>query len=155
MKYQSNGNKIEAAHSYGNSGCNPNCVTAFNGSAFLAGKYTALEMFIGNFTLTKSWNLGGDEIFVARLDTFLFTNITEQNPELQISIYPNASDGKFNIRFTPSKKNKIGIFDCVGKEIYSSIIFGEKQIDLSECKNGIYFLRVEENSKAIKIIIDH
>ena len=63
----------------------------------------------------------------------------------KISIDPNPSKGTINIRI---EKNidKIIIINILGKEVFESID-GLKQIDISNLKQGIYFIRIQSQGK--------
>lgn len=72
------------------------------------------------------------------------------------AIFPNPSDGKFQLLFTgnTSQVNSIVIFNSQGQKLYSSPVF-QSGFDLSGRAPGIYFMHVQQNSKAtnLKIVI--
>jgi len=84
-------------------------------------------------------------------------NLTNNN--LNIKIYPNPSDGNFNIIFDDIIMHDavIEIFDIQGKSLYkNSININTKSIDISNFSKGIYFLKVRTNNevKVEKIILE-
>ncbi len=86
-----------------------------------------------------------------------------ENRKMQLfSLYPNPTNGKFNIVFTdiPTAEGKVDIHDVTGR-LHLSIIFQQGQsivpIDLSESSRGIFFVRLEtlNKSQVHRIIISH
>lgn len=78
--------------------------------------------------------------------------IDEKQNSNMFAVFPNPTDGKITIDFKDKAQNcNIYILNNVGQEIYSEkenkIYSGVKTIDLSEFKNGIYFVNIEINSK--------
>ncbi len=81
--------------------------------------------------------------------------IEENDLANAIDIYPNPSNGIFNVRWNASgtQKLKLSIYNSMGQEIMHSENFGinsaaEKQIDLSGFPSGIYFVSIENGSGA-------
>ena len=75
-----------------------------------------------------------------------YTSITENNFDGKINIYPNPTNGLFNIE--SKMELYYSIYDYSGKEIVS----GKKdcniqQLDLSNFKSGIYLLKLHNNQQ--------
>ncbi len=69
------------------------------------------------------------------------TGIAENKLQSTITVYPNPSNGKFNISFDQSVKNDISIYNMLGEKIYQSAITNPKsEIDLSNQAKGVYFI---------------
>jgi N-acetylneuraminic acid mutarotase len=71
--------------------------------------------------------------------------IADIMPSSRFRVYPNPSDGIFNIGLTPEgseKINGIEIFNSQGLHVFMSS-FSETKIDLSSQPNGLYFIRAE------------
>ena len=72
--------------------------------------------------------------------------------EMKISVYPNPSNGIFNIlldgRFT-NKGGELTIFSPTGSVVFSEQISEKKnyQVDIRSLANGIYFLKIHENGR--------
>ena len=72
-----------------------------------------------------------------------------------IKIYPNPSNGIFNIEINNAENNKyfIKVFDVLGSVIYHKEINDthsiKQQIDLSAYAKGIYFLSVESGYNVV------
>jgi len=75
--------------------------------------------------------------------------------EKAIHIYPNPSDGLFNIEINsiPNKEVSIKIFNAIGSNIYTERIFitseMKKQVDLSNYPKGIYIVSIESENGII------
>lgn len=86
------------------------------------------------------------------------TSIDAVDADPGVSIYPNPSDGIFNINYT--KANNIRVVNMLGsilsEEKVSESAPGTKNIDLSGFANGIYWINVSntEGSKNYKVILN-
>ena len=69
-----------------------------------------------------------------------------------IGIYPNPSNGVFSIKLGEFVPNKIEIIDLMGKIIYSQKEFTNNQeitLNLSSISNGIYLIKIANDSQSI------
>lgn len=90
-----------------------------------------------------------DEISI----TFIsMTNIENSNTEGAFNIFPNPSDGIFNIKTEAYYEYKI--YDFNSRILYKTKAHGNTCINLSNESKGIYFLEIEINGKTqiIKLI---
>jgi len=82
----------------------------------------------------------------------------------ELKVYPNPSDGRFNLSFDYNGKEKLSakVFDITGKQVKNiseDLVTGETTVtatvDLESPSSGIYFLRIELDSKTLtkKIIV--
>ena len=69
-----------------------------------------------------------------------------------VSVYPNPSNGKFQVSCPKSQVSTLEIFNVMGEKFYSST---QSEIDISSQPNGIYFLRgkTSEGIFSRKIIV--
>jgi hypothetical protein len=110
------------------------------------------------FETTSLISAGGDDIFVAKLDGT--TGINEWNIEENTAIYPNPSNGIFNIDSNERLEmtDELNIFNLMGKKIYSSNMHlpDVLTIDISSQPNGIYLLQIKKEKGIVskKIIIN-
>ncbi len=77
--------------------------------------------------------------------------------ETQISVYPNPSNGIFNVKTSSNDVSNIYIYDMSGKIIYSNILNTDvNTIDISNQANGLYLIKVQTNDEIIikKVIKD-
>lgn len=96
----------------------------------------------------------------------LGTQIGKTDSKLEMAemkMFPNPHDGKFNLSFNLKNKGdaKVSIFNIEGKEVYSeklSNFSGEynKDIDISNNKKGIYFVKIEQgsHSQVKKVVLE-
>jgi len=98
------------------------------------------------------------ELFEAPLNTSI--NSIRARANLISNIYPNPVTGGFlyvNLN-TSNSKQKIEIFDAMGRILYvkEKFIETEFNIDVSRFRKGMYFLKVQNNEKVAskKIFID-
>jgi len=82
----------------------------------------------------------------------------------EINVFPNPSDGRFQLSFEYSEKGEINakVFDITGKQVKNiteDLVIGETAvtatIDLESPGSGIYFIRIEMGGKMLtkKIIV--
>jgi len=79
----------------------------------------------------------------------IITSTKENDFENIVKVYPNPSDGVFNISMSDLKNEtyKLNVLNIVGEKVYSQTIKNNKeQINLSALNKGVYFLNVS-NSK--------
>ncbi|MDZ4665805.1 MAG: ice-binding family protein [Bacteroidota bacterium] len=73
-------------------------------------------------------------------------------------VYPNPTKGKFELLHTEETNtiNSIDIFNSEGVKVYTPIDFQSK-FDLSNNASGIYFMRIQQNSKVtnLKLILNN
>lgn len=88
----------------------------------------------------------------------LTTQIGNADNQLEtenIAMYPNPSDGKFNLNFNLKNKGdaEITVFNMEGKKVFNEKLpnfVGEynKPIDISSNNKGVYFLKIEQGKHA-------
>jgi hypothetical protein len=73
-----------------------------------------------------------------------------KNKEVEVSVYPNPAADKVYIETKAIIESKL--LDLLGKEV---IITQEKEIDVSNLQQGVYFLSIKTSSGALtkKIIV--
>ena len=72
-------------------------------------------------------------------------NVTESTLE-EVSVYPNPSNGVFNVNTSLNETLNANVFDVAGKLIYTSTLSNSSTIDLSNFGKGTYILELS-NSK--------
>lgn len=68
--------------------------------------------------------------------------VKQVKPELPFRIYPNPSDGKFNLDMPDAGEYRITVISAYGQELFN-LTPGETKLDLSELADGIYLLNVQ------------
>jgi hypothetical protein len=85
--------------------------------------------------------------------------VSQENEEYTIALYPNPSDGKFEIALYHEQSNiqmTVNVVNIQGQVIYTgSIINGVNYIDLGSLDSGVYFVNVEDGntSERMKIVL--
>ena len=94
------------------------------------------------------------------IDDFVINGtLSNQNFELQnMVLYPNPSNGIFNLNAGLNKISSIDVYDVTGKIVWSKKDFevsnAEIQLNLSAASQGIYFVKIAtENQSTVKRII--
>ena len=78
------------------------------------------------------------------------TSIENSRVKSWVNIYPNPSNGFFNVEFSAESRSKeydIGVFDLTGRSIFSRVVPADRfsyseSIDLTYVEKGIYFVKV-------------
>lgn len=78
-----------------------------------------------------------------------------KNEVLDFKIYPNPASDFITIESNNLKVSAIAIYDILGKQVLSQKELTDNQLDVSNLKNGIYFLNISANGNSItkKVII--
>lgn len=82
-----------------------------------------------------------------------------ENEELSFAVYPNPANNIINISTKGTDGTSvIRITDVLGKVVLQETISENKQLDVSEFKNGVYLINVIENgvsTKSKRIVVRH
>lgn len=84
--------------------------------------------------------------------------IKETKQTASFSIFPNPSDEAVNIQLNNSKNGTIKIIDLVGNVVYTEEIASSSKVNVSEFKNGIYFVMIEADGVKLssrKLVVRH
>ena len=74
----------------------------------------------------------------------------------KVIIYPNPSNGLFNLEFEDDKESIVEVYDVIGKLIYQDKVqTKETKIDLREMNSGVYYINVikEERKDIYQVFI--
>jgi len=84
-----------------------------------------------------------------------FSGIKENLFESMVSVYPNPSNGTFEIISEKSKVKGLEVYDMYGKKLYAEQLFYPKNVVLNlNLSDGIYFLRIISDKEiAVKKIV--
>ena len=98
-----------------------------------------------NFTLsgaTSNWAAGST---ITSGNTCIVLNSTDFEAGKEIKIYPNPSNGIFNI--LAQENISIELYDVVGKLIMNQkLSIGTNSFDISNFNTGVYLLKVTNNN---------
>ncbi len=76
-----------------------------------------------------------------------------QNSELNISIYPNPTNGSVHVQLLPNTTASLTITDLNGRTIHSQFIESSEYIDLKNYTSGIYIFNIEYQNTRMPIKI--
>lgn len=76
-----------------------------------------------------------------------FLSINESSEIVMVNVYPNPTSDYVYV--TTTRTSNISLVDNFGRVLYSGKISGTHQIDLSNLNSGIYFVKVDNQSKKL------
>ncbi len=123
-----------------------NAVTGSTGSGLTCMNFYGLAGFNG----VDHSNYHIDDILITQLNT----SDVEELKVADVSIYPNPSNGKFEVKSTALIK-QISVVDYLGKEVAQ--FETESNLDISQLANGIYQVIVETESGVVRkeLVVNH
>lgn len=80
------------------------------------------------------------------------------NNDVLINVVPNPATDYVTISMQGAENGSLRIFDVLGNVVLKDNISGTKKVDLSDFRNGVYFIKIETSSgKSItrKLIVKH
>ena len=119
--------------------------------AFFAGKIDDIGIWKTALTAQEVSELCGEEMTVG---------ISEVSNDLTFDIYPNPSNGLFNVRLSKELEGgTLTVFDCLGKVVYSMSSFYANEpviVHLNDLPTGIYSAQLswENHSLSKRVLID-
>jgi len=121
------------------------------GNIYVTGTFGGIATF-GSYTL---YNSGENDIFVAKLNSYVFAENEIISTEIRLSNFPNPFNPKTTISFELNTENTEGteivIYNIKGQKIrqysilniQSSIVWDGKDDNNQPVSSGIYFYRLE------------
>jgi Ig-like domain CHU_C associated/Secretion system C-terminal sorting domain/Domain of unknown function (DUF2341) len=136
----------------------------YSGTGVTGGVFSPSVSGVGSFPIayTVTDSNACSNSFSSNMPVVDCTGITEEVAAQDVNVYPNPTNGMFNIIMNNANYNEllISIVDVQGKEVYASknknvIGVFNKQIDLRELSKGVYFIKMNADSilKVQKLII--
>lgn len=102
------------------------------------GPYAATDIIGNTRVLDGIIDMGAYEI--------LITGIKNATGQMSFTIYPNPSNGEFNIDARDMKINSIDVYNMIGAHVFSMNSPGKKcALDFTYLPKGIYFLNMQIN----------
>ncbi|HMT30817.1 MAG TPA: T9SS type A sorting domain-containing protein, partial [Bacteroidia bacterium] len=96
---------------------------------------------------------GPYEAFVAKLGNIPTGIQSMYVPDAYVKIYPNPTNGWLQIELSNSKSSKsiVTVTDLLGQQIIqSSFSKSQFEIDLTEMKDGVYFVQIENDGNVFR-----
>jgi len=105
------------------------------------------------YTLAGFWNACTDTK-MQTLNVTVCTDINEASKDA-VSIYPNPSNGVFNLNFSAPVKGIVEVYNVIGEVVYTAQVMGTNTtIDLSALNAGVYSVKVSaDNTNITKSIV--
>ncbi|MDF2438470.1 MAG: leucyl aminopeptidase [Bacteroidota bacterium] len=131
-----------------------------SGGAYLLSRWaTDTTYTMGNSFVTTASDSDPDFVLSKLRYMEVIAGVNKIESKNQISIYPNPSKGKFNIKIDNiSQKTTICVYDILGNCILSQATNGNEinKLDLSLHANGIYFVQIDTGKEKLnkKIVIN-
>jgi len=117
----------------------------------------ALASFKGDLYAGGNFSGGVSDTlrYIARYTDTTLTEVSQISIfNSQISIYPNPTNGKIEVRSEKLEIRSIEIYNALGEKVYSSIINSQLSIinlDVSDLPSGVYIVKVKtEKGVAVK-----
>ncbi|MBQ4205281.1 MAG: T9SS type A sorting domain-containing protein [Bacteroidales bacterium] len=103
----------------------------------------------------KALAANGNSVYVddVRVGNYIDDGLAESQ-ELMASVMPNPTNGKITVSTNLSIGN-VAVFDMLGKQVMTDkIVDGIAEFDLSELTQGVYFIKISDESsvKTVKIV---
>jgi hypothetical protein len=125
----------------------PNTVCFENGITQLTNILAYTDNFLADTAsiVFNSMSLGLNIIPVAQIDSFVCgtTSLNENSNQSTISLYPNPSNGKFQLNVLSGNNVFMTVFDNMGRLVCSkNNITSDTIIDLTNQSSGIYLIQI-------------
>jgi hypothetical protein len=137
----------------GSEGCEALC-TDSDGEIFISGYTGSFEFPVTSGAYNTNWAY--DVCFVSKLQGNPAVSSLQNIKNEELKIYPNPSNGVFNIENRLNENMQITILSTSGQELLNTNAMSSKTIDLTSFNAGVYFVRIRTNDANYcnKIIID-
>jgi len=84
--------------------------------------------------------------------------LTQQKAAPSMSVAPNPADNHTTVTVNSDESTQMKVVDALGKTVMVETIYnGSRNIDVSDLKNGVYFVLIESDGKTMnrKLIVRH
>ncbi|HLP51727.1 MAG TPA: T9SS type A sorting domain-containing protein [Chitinophagales bacterium] len=83
----------------------------------------------------------------------IISAVNELNNEAEISIYPNPAGNTINVKWNGTSMEKYAVYDATGSVVLTGVLNkGAEAMDISNQRNGLYFLATKQNTHRIAFI---
>ncbi|WP_411894525.1 endonuclease [Winogradskyella sp. A2] len=103
---------------------------------------------------TTAFNLAGEwdmypENNIDDLGSHTQTLSIETFTNNSFRIFPNPVKNVLNIGLETNQATKIEIYDILGKQVFSTVIYNSERLNLQQLKSGIYILKLTQDNSSI------
>jgi len=104
---------------------------------------------VGSVTVTATAKDGSD-IFGQTKITVVSVSATSNPTSSLLKVYPNpANEGVVNIKYDNSSNlTSYSLVDILGRETLKGSFMNQITLDLRNCKQGVYFVKIENDGKS-------
>ncbi len=84
--------------------------------------------------------------------------LTQQKATPSLTVAPNPADNHTLVTINSDDATPLKVVDALGKTVMTEIIYnGSRSLDVSDLKNGVYFILIESEGKTMnrKLIVRH
>ena len=154
VKYDATGNVVWATSAGGISDDGSSSLALdITGSIVITGYFISPTVVFPSNTLT---NTGNEDMFVAKLSNTISTKINDVEVTNEaFLVYPNPSNGFFNITSKELKVEEIEIFNQLGERIYLAACQPTNYltVNLLNQASGIYYIKIKSGERLASKII--
>lgn len=134
-----------------NTNCNGYAIQWTDSSGYLSSSSSINNCCAGNSYTATVYSACGQEVFFCSIFSQSVTNVHPYFNENKILVYPNPTNGLFEISISNSEKYILQIRNAIGQIIQTNILHeGKTAIDLSSEEIGIYFYQIFDGKNSIK-----
>ena len=105
-------------------------------------------LFGGNMSDGSGGSLLLNDLWKINISSNVGIN-TIVDPKTIVNIYPNPTNDKITVDISNEEEHSVIILDIMGKIIFQSNIQVKTQIDISSLNDGIYFIRIGNQTRKI------
>ncbi len=151
-EYDASGNPLWAKSVGGTSSDRPYTIALdATGETYVGGYFSSPTVSFGSTVLT---NVGGNDLFMAKLLSNGESVAEENNSGVTLSVLPNPNNGSFDLQINgiqnASHDAQLSIVDMLGQEVYHSTLNFQNttnRIELSDLSNGMYCVMVTTGNR--------
>ncbi len=127
----------------------------FSGPGVNGNLFSPMLAGVGTHVITYSYSApnGCSDVYSQTVVVDECSYIDNNENVNKINIYPNPSNGKFNIEISGTGMSDVSVYSIYGSQLQKfNIIKGERQIiDVSYLSSGIYFIKIDNKISILEI----